>query len=244
MAPATTSGAPATTSGTPAATRNAAASPYFIDYAGGFQLGLLQGDLWTNLRTVAFGLRFSAALAHREMPIRLGLDVDLFRYDSSTQYYYTGPLTTDTGIIRVTYSQQTRANILGLGLFARFQPRFGYIEPFVEASIGGRWFETIARTERYDQLLGQAASSSTDFSEAISTFGVGGGVEIRLTNLKSDDRGVLHLHLGCRYIWGSEASYPKPMGPGGYVTVRSATDMIVPFVAFTLRFGSRSPDAK
>ena len=219
-------------------------NPFFIQYTAGGELGLLQGDLWTNLRTVAFGVRFSAAIGHHTIPVRLGLDLDLFRYNSRTQYYAMGPIVTDTGTIVVTNSQTTRANILGLGMFARFQPKIGYVEPFVELVAGGKWFETIARTESYSPVLGQVSGGSRDFSEVISTFGVGAGVEIRLTNLATDDFGVVHLHLGCRYLWGGESSYPKPAGSSGYITVRSATDLFVPMVAFTGRFGPRSFEAK
>jgi hypothetical protein len=202
---------------------------------GGAELGVLQGEFWTNLRTVAFGPWFALAAEHTALPLRFGVGFDLLRYSSRTHYYASHPV--GPGFENATYRQNTSAYLVGLDCFARLQPRFGRFEPFIELVAGVKWFETVSEWRMTSPDFGSMRSGAGKWSEPIAALGYGVGIQIRITPIDTDNDGVAHIHLGYRYLWGADSPYPKPSGERGFVYASSATDLLVPMAGITFRFG-------
>jgi len=116
----------------------------------------------------------------------------------------------------IIVNKKTSKNI-GYGhIFFRIIPFSGNIQPYMEGLIGAKNLYTTTEIENnncYDNDEDnddcQIAESTTANDYAFS-YGVGGGLEIKLTTMKDEEdnpSGTLSFFLNGKYLWGTEAEY-------------------------------------
>ncbi len=140
----------------------------------------------------------------------LGLNFGGSTYGSSSRSipfsYYTDA---------VTVTETTNNTIGQFHLFAKIVPFSGKVQPYAEGLIGFKSLST--ETSIYQQNCYDDPDTTTDECEIASStnsadsalsYGVGGGVEVQLTENKDEEWKELFFMNG-RYLYGEEARYLK-----------------------------------
>ena len=84
-----------------------------------------------------------------------------------------------------------------------------------------------------------AIASSTNFDDAALSYGVGGGIDIKIHR---GHRKSVFINVGARYLFGSEAQYLKEgsierrNGQVFFTTERSETDILITQLGMTMKF--------
>jgi hypothetical protein len=218
----------------PHLTQNASAQ---VEGVGG--VGLLvaapQGELADELDAVGFGLNLWAGLRPAGSPLVIGLDGGFLIYGSERERI---PFLTNRVLVDVV----TTNNIAMGHLFARVQPPVGPVKPYLEGLVGFKYFFTESRIEDDDFDDNEAIASTTNFDDIALSYGVGGGIDVRLFSFTGDQSRPFNvsLSLSSRYLWGGEADYLGEGGitdtPGGlsFDVRRSATDLLFFSVGITI----------
>jgi len=166
-----------------------------------FTLGFPQGEFIVN----STGLGGSGYFAYKlpKTPISIGADVGILVYGSDTREELL-----ESSIPEVTVDVTTRNFILTCQFFIRAQPPGGDIRPYLDGLIGFNYLWT--ETGIYDQSGGiyDEVASSVNLSDFAISYGLGGGLMIRLYQSQKSAFAVL-LDLGIRYLKGGKAEYLK-----------------------------------
>jgi len=173
-----------------------------------------QGQFEENLDRAGYGFSFSGAYNFEQTPFSLGLDLGYALYGSETR--------SEVLLWPVYVDVTTDNNIFFMHLTGSVHENFGDFQPYVEGLVGFQvlWTDTeIEDPEEYDDEDDDIASN-THLSDWTTSFGLGGGLKIKLTEFESysglvdDDEGntgslnsILYLDFKVRYIFGGEAEY-------------------------------------
>ena len=166
-----------------------------------FTLGFPQREFKENVNNT--GLGGSGYFMYRlpKSPISIGTSVGILVYGSDSREELL-----ESSIPEVTVDVTTRNYILMCHFFLRAQPPSGDIRPYLDGLIGFNYLWT--ETGIYDQsaVLFDEIASSVNMSDFAFSYGVGGGLMIRLYQRQKSAFAVL-LDLGIRYLKGGKAEY-------------------------------------
>lgn len=204
-----------------------------------FIVGIPQGEFSDQLDQVGYGGNLFAGIGIAGTPVVVGLDLGylIYGYERRQEPF-------SSTIPDVTVDVATSNNI-ALGHFVlRLRAPRGVVQPYVDGLFGGKYLftETRIENERWD---GESIAVSTNFDDWALSYGVGGGLNIRLFHGQIGNElrtGSIHLNLGLRYLVGSEAEYLKEgsirreNGEVTYDIERSRTDLLIPQFGATISF--------
>lgn len=199
-----------------------------------FVVGVPQGEFGRHVDDVGFGLNFFAGLGLGRTPFVVGIDGGFLVYGFERRHE---PFSTT--IPDVTVAVET-SNAIAMGhLLLRLQPPTGSFQPYIDGLFGFKYFFT--ETSINDEHHGDhyAIASSTNFDDAALSYGVGGGIDIKIHR---GHRKSVFINVGARYLFGSEAQYLKEgsierrNGQVFFTTERSETDLLITQLGITLKF--------
>lgn len=207
-----------------------------------FVTGLPRGDFRANVDDPGFGLSVFGGLGFEGVPVVLGAELGFLIYGQEVR---REPFSSTIPDVRVRVV--TSNNIATGHLVLRLQPPRGAVQPYLDGLVGFKYFFTETRIESENRSDDEPIAASTNFDDAAPSYGVGGGVQVKLYGGYGErPRGhvqALNLTLGVRYLLGGEAEYLKRGsierhrdGTLEYDVSRSKTDLLMPHLGVTLRF--------
>jgi hypothetical protein len=202
-----------------------------------------QGQFQKNLDRVGFGFSLSGKYNFEPSPFSLGLNLGYALYGSETR--------SEILIWPVSVDVTTDNNIFFMHMLGSVHQNFGIFQPYAEVLAGFQvlWTDTkITDQEPNDNE--DPIASSTHLSDWTSSFGLGGGLKIKLTEFKTDEFGdddnpaflnsALYLDLKVMYIFGGQAEYLREgdieQGPNNAIILHkshSETDYITYHIGVT-----------
>jgi len=201
-----------------------------------FTLGFPQREFNENLDNMGLGGTGYFMYKFPKTVISVGASVGALVYGSDTREELL-----ESSIPEVIVDVTTRNYILMSHFFVRAQPPGGYLRPYLDGLIGFNYIWT--ETGIYDQSGGydDKIASSVNVSDFAFSYGLGGGLMIRLFQGQKSAFAVL-LDLGARYLWGGKAEYLKEGdilredGMVIYNTSYSNTDLFTTHIGVTFSF--------
>ncbi|HOD67717.1 MAG TPA: outer membrane beta-barrel protein [candidate division Zixibacteria bacterium] len=168
-----------------------------------FLAGLPTGQFDDLVGDNAYGIGGHFLWSPPRSPLGLGLSLGFLNFGSESR---REPFSRTIPDVRVKVT--TSNNMFQGLLFLRTQYRKGDFRPYADALAGFDyfWMETSVKDEDESEDI----ASSTDHDDAAFTYGVGGGVMIRLHSGQSGGKPfALLLDLGARYLRGGEVEYAR-----------------------------------
>jgi len=207
--------------------------------AQGLQLGIdfttviPKGDFSQNITNNGYGVGGQFLVGISRLPISVGFDGAFATYGSEE---HTEPISTTIPELRVKV--RTNNNIAFAHLLVRAMPRHGTVRPYIDGLIGFKYLftDTTILNDSNDEEL----ASTKNLSDTTSSYGIGGGVQVRLGALGR--RGDICLDGKVRYLAGGHADYLKKDSirrEGGNVffdVLSSRTDVVTVGIGVTFRF--------
>ncbi|SHK48613.1 hypothetical protein SAMN04488087_1241 [Rhodothermus profundi] len=197
--------------------------------------GIPQGAFRANVDNAGFGLDFDVGWRFQHAPLFLGAELGFMIYGVERRKEPFSMTIPD-----VTVDVETVNNMAMGHLVMRVQPALGRLWPFVEGLAGGRYFYTRTSIESEQQ---EEIAASTNYEDVALSYGYGGGVEIELYQKATPRRRQrLLLHVGGRYLYGSEAEYLRKgsirrvNGRVFYDVYRSRTNVLIWRLGLTFHF--------
>ncbi|MDQ7041491.1 MAG: hypothetical protein Q9M35_11190 [Rhodothermus sp.] len=197
--------------------------------------GIPQGAFRENVDNAGFGLDFDVGWRLLNAPVFLGAEAGFMIYGVERRREPFSLTIPD-----VTVDVETVNNMVMGHLLMRLQPSLDRLWPFVEGLIGGRYFYTRTTIKSEQQ---QEIAASTNYEDVALSYGYGAGLEIELYRKPVSKRIQRFLiHLGGRYLYGSEAEYlrrgsiRREGGQVVYDVYRSQTNVLVWRFGVTFHF--------
>lgn len=177
------------------------------------------------------GVQFLRSLGKK--PLLLGVDAAFATYGSDE---HKEPISETIPELRVKV--RTNNNITLTHLLLRAQPRTGNVRPYADALIGFKYLytDTTILNDSNDEEL----ASTKNLSDLVFSYGVGGGVQVRLGRVGRS--GEICLDGKVRYLRGSRADYLKEgsvrreNGSVFFDVLSSRTDVVTVQIGVTFRF--------
>lgn len=196
-----------------------------------FAMGFPQGEFADNVTNPGFGINIFGGLGFAQAPVVLGGELGFLIYG---QEHRREPFSTT--IPDVTVDVETNNNIVMGHFVLRLQPQTGTVRPYADGLFGFKYLFTETRIENDRFRPGpDPIAVSTNFDDIALSYGVGGGVDVRLYHgMLGESPGTVFLKLGARYLPGAEAEYLKKGsiarndGTVTYEVERSRTTLLVP----------------
>ena len=190
------------------------------------------GDFSKNVTNNGYGVGAQLLFSIGRLPLLLGGDFVFANYgtDENTESISEIPEV----LVRV----RTTNNITMTHLVFRAQPRKGNIRPYADALVGFKYLST--NTSIINDSSGEELTSTKNLSDLVSSYGFGGGVQVRLARVGTS--GELTLDTKVRYLRGAEAEYLKEGSirrENGLVlfdVLSSRTDVVNVQVGVTIRW--------
>jgi hypothetical protein len=192
-----------------------------------------QGEFKQNVDKLGFGISGHALIwtTSQLMPFSFGLNVGFINYGNESR---NTRISSD--IPDVTVDVTRTNNLANFHLMFLISPLSGTIKPYLETLFGGEYLFT--STEIKSENSGAEVASSTNQDDFAWSYGGGGGLLIKLTDLDPDEdnpmqNGSLWLDLKVRYLFGTEAEYLREgsveinNGQVKYNISRSKTDLLL-----------------
>jgi len=206
-----------------------------------FLIGVPQKEFADNVDDTGYGASGQFAYFLGDSPIAVGGEVGFLNYGTLERFEPFSP-----DIPEVVVRVSTTNNILLTHGFVRVQPRTGPVRPYFDGLIGFKYLFTRTSIQD-DSYSGETFASSTNFDDFAFSYGIGGGMTIRVWEGDPGRRGQapaeLSIHLGARYLWGAEARYLRkgsirqaPDGGVIYDVFESKTDMLTPQIGIRVNF--------
>ena len=205
-------------------------SAQFADAGINFDVGAPQGKFRDNLDRNGYGGSISGVIHPGGSILGLGVELGILNYGHESR---TEPLSTTIPDVRVRVSNTN--NFINGHLFLRLRQRFGALEPYADGLVGFNYLYTESKIEnlRGDEDI----ASSVNLDDGTFSYGIGGGVMIRLADIDIDDPNIqklgISLDFKVRYLRGGNAEYLKEgsisreNGNILYDVQKSRTDMIL-----------------
>ncbi len=207
---------------------------------GNFTLGFPQNEFKDNIDNMGYGGTGFFAYRFPRSPLLVGASVSFLIYGRETR---EEPFSTT---IPDVFVDVTTTNSIVMGhLFLRLQPPRGSILPYLDGLFGFNYLST--RTTIENQSNDEEVASSTNFDDMTFSYGVGGGLMIRVFQPPQDDSGknelqAVYIDLGIRYMKSGEAEYLKKgsiareNGNVTYDVSQSAIDLITGHIGVVFTF--------
>ena len=215
-------------------------------YVGGefgvnFAIGSPQGEFSENVENLGIGGSFYGGYNLPKSPFMIGIDIGYLRYGTESRlepFSHTIPDAT----VRV----ENTNNILLTHLFIRVQPDMGSVKPYLGGLLGFKRLYTKTKIEN-DASDDEPIAESTNSSDYALSYGIGGGLKIKVFEKSSSDeeenRLSVFIDLGVKYLLGNEAEYLKKgsiirtsTGEVFYDFRQSKTDLLLFNVGVSLLF--------
>ncbi|HMB93222.1 MAG TPA: outer membrane beta-barrel protein [Rhodothermales bacterium] len=204
-----------------------------------FSVGIPQGSFEQHVDDVGFGINAFAGVGLGRTPIVVGVDLgaQIYGFERRNEPF-------SNTIPDVTVDVETSNSILLAHLLLRIQPPTGMVQPYLDGLFGLKHFstETSIHSENFND--GDPIASSTNFEDTALSYGVGGGLSVKVYGGRGGRGKVraVHINAGVHYLLGSEAEYLKEGsierrdGQVFFTTERSKTDMLIPQLGAVLKF--------
>jgi len=193
---------------------------------------LPRGEFKDNIKNNGYGAGGHFLVRLKQSPILVGIDLGGVTYGSETR---RERLLADVPDVRVDVT--TKNNIFLTHFLVRAQPRHGAVRPYVDGLIG---FKYLFTNTTIDINSEDNNPSDTNLSDLTLSYGVGGGLQIRLN--PNRQRPAVLLDAGVRYLRGARAEYlregsiRRENGAVFFDVLRSRTDVMTAEVVVTFRF--------
>lgn len=182
----------------------------------GFMIAFPQHTFGDTLNKYGYGININAAYAPSTfVPFALGLDVGFMSYGNEQ---FTQPLG-NGALSRINVDVRTNYNLVTGHTFLRVQPDLQAIMPYCEGLIGFHYLYTSSSVNSRSNTSGdQAFASSTNYDDIALSYGVGGGLGIKLYSHKPEYKngemvnagGAMYIDMRVRYLIGGKAEYLRP----------------------------------
>ena len=203
-------------------------------------MGIPMGTFGDNVDNTALGGSFFIGYHLSNKPVIIGADLEFLRYGKECR---TELLSQDIPDLPVKVTN--RNEMLLAHLLLRIQPNSGEIVPYFDSLIGFNYLYTrtsLKGDRRYYDVI-----STTNFSDWVLSYGLGGGIKIKVLENISRKAGKenyisLFVDLGMRYLFGSKAEYLKEgsiqrvSGKAFYNAYESRTDLLQFKIGVSLMF--------
>jgi hypothetical protein len=168
-----------------------------------FKTALPQGEFSRNIENTGFGISGHFGMFLPNTPIMLGTEFSYIIYGHESRKEPFSPNIPD-----VTVDVETSNNIVTGHLLLRFQPRMGIYRPYFDGLFGFNYLFTQTTVKDEDDV-GDDIASSTNYDDATLSYGVGGGIQIRVYNrpIGEDKPFAVFIDAGVRYLKGGEGEY-------------------------------------
>lgn len=203
-----------------------------------FIVGIPVDEFADNVDNVGFGLNVTGGVGFKTVPFMIGLDLGYMIYGFERR---SEPFSTT--IPDVTVDVETSNNIVLGHLVFRVQPQQGTFQPYLEGLFGFKYLFT--STSIQNQFSDENIASSTNFDDFASSYGAGAGMVVQIVQRENEvgRQSSILLHLGFRYLLGSNAEYLQrgsierlSNGDIAFEVAQSRTDLIMPMLGATFTF--------
>lgn len=203
---------------------------------GGFAVVFPQGDFKDHLDNEGYGF---SGLISIEMPrsfLSIGSSFGVMIYGRETR---REPFSTT--IPDVTVEVETRNLLITGHLLLRAQPTTGVVRPYVDGLFGLHYLMTDTSIESREQDV----ASDTNWDDATSSYGGGGGVMFFVYSregVMQGERLEISVDIGVHYLKGGEAEYLKEGsiqrqdGSVTYELEQSETDILMSYIGVSVLF--------
>ncbi len=203
---------------------------------GGFAVVFPQGDFKDHLDNEGYGF---SGLISIEMPrsfLSIGSSFGVMIYGRETR---REPFSTT--ISDVTVEVETRNLLITGHLLLRAQPTTGVVRPYVDGLFGLHYLMTDTSIESREQDV----ASDTNWDDATSSYGGGGGVMFFVYSregVMQGERLEISVDIGVHYLKGGEAEYLKEGsiqrqdGSVTYELEQSETDILMSYIGVSVLF--------
>ena len=203
-----------------------------------FQVGLdfttvvPTGDFSKNVTNNGYGIGGQFLVGLGRKPLLVGVDAAFATYGSDEHIESISET-----IPELEVKVRTNNNITLTHLLLRAQPRSGNVRPYADVLVGFKYLftDTTILNESTDEEL----TSSKNLSDLVYSYGVGGGVQVRLGRVGSGD---ISLDGKLRYLRGGRAEYlregsvRRENGSVFFDVLASRTDVVTVQIGVTFRF--------
>lgn len=175
------------------------AQPFNIDL--NFAVGAPQGGFAEELDRNSYGLDIVFTYQIPYSPIHIGAGIGYQNYGWKQRSTYID------GIPEVDLDVRTTNNIITPHLLARIEAPYGFVQPFIEGSMGFNYLYT--ETSLIDDYHEEDIASDVNHDYITTNSGLGGGFKINLYEGFDEDgdyRGI-SLMMKAKYMLGGNASY-------------------------------------
>lgn len=204
--------------------------------------GIPQGALDRQIDGEAAGISTFIGGPVPGSPIVLGSEIGFLNYGTDSQLrlfrsVFDAGINEDLAIPLEAVTASVSNNVLMGHFVVRLQPLQGPFRPYVDALAGMKYFASRLRVDSDVVVFRKGLSQNADVTDFAFSYGVGGGIELRLyryTSVFDEGPSDISLHAGLRYLFGTTASYAaagsmREIGDRIVVDeVASRTDMLVP----------------
>jgi hypothetical protein len=209
------------------------------NFQGGlnFMAGFPQGDFKDNVDENGFGIGGEFLYSPSTTPLAFGVSLGFMNYGEESR---REPFSTTIPDVEVEV--KTTNNIVVGHLIFRAQVKQGPIRPYVDGLVGFNYLFTETKIEDVDDEV--EIASSTNLDDGVFSYGIGGGVMLRLYTGKTKKAKTwsILLDLRFRYIVGGEAEYLKEgsikrvNGKVVFDKIQSKTDILTTQLGVTVVF--------
>jgi len=219
-----------------------------------FAWGYGQGAFGDNLGRPLPGFLFSIGGKTPNLPLVLSTEFGWLSYGFDDRLELLFP-DTSTRLSTSFFSVNTRNSIMTAHFVVRLVPHKGAVEPFVDGFVGFKYIvsdidvesQVLLNNENGNLIIisDNRIQSSSAFDALAVSYGIGTGVNIRFFDGDfgiQNSQTTISLHLGARYLLGSEADYLTensifPSTDGiSFERVESDTDMLISSLGFKVGF--------
>jgi len=208
------------------------------NFQGGlnFALGLPQGEFNDKVNENGYGLGGNFFYSPSSSLLGIGISMGYMNYGSESRREPFSSTIPDV-FVKVT----TTNNIVQGHLILRAQTKRGTIHPYLDGLVGFNYLFTETKIEDEDNG-GEEIASSTNFDDAVFSYGIGGGLATNLYTSPAGKKWSISLDLGAHYVLGGEAEYLKKgsirreNGSVVYDIIKSNTDLLVTHIGVVFEF--------
>ena len=192
-----------------------------------------QKAFYSNMRQAGIGFSMNGGGWIANSPLAIGGSLGFLFFNSDEQYFPTYR----SGWFLGNDTVSTNSMEIPLTMTIRFQPATNWIRPYFEGFGGGNFFVTSGDFKSYEGI-----HDSKDKFSAAWIYGIGGGVDIRVSNsaTATGQHNTVNITLGINYSKGSNVKYYKAKinedSSVDFDAFKSQTDQIITTIGVSFGF--------
>lgn len=182
----------------------------------GFIMAFPQNTFRDTLDKYGYGINLYGAYAPSSFaPFAVGIDIGFMSYGNED---FTQPLG-GGALSRINVNIETNYNLVTGHTFLRLQPDLKFVLPYIEGLVGFHYLYTSSEVKSQSNNPADVPfASSTNYDDIALSYGIGGGLGIKLYSEKPEYKdgimtnfgGAIYLDMRVRYLIGGKAEYLKP----------------------------------